>query len=163
MAEEGLISQAEALLRVEPASLDQLLHPRIDPAADLDVLARGLPASPGAATGRIVLTAGEAKERAAAGEAVLLVRRETTPDDVEGMIAAQGVLTALGGMTSHAAVVARGMGKSAVTGCNALKVDRSNGMISVGGETFEAGDVRLMSEESAIGYGHDISDYRPTG
>jgi pyruvate,orthophosphate dikinase len=110
---------------VEPASLDQLLHPRIDPTADVDVLARGLPASPGAATGRMVLTAAEAKERAAAGEAVLLVRRETNPDDVEGMIAAQGVLTALGGMTSHAAVVARGMGKSAVTGCNALKIDRA--------------------------------------
>ena len=141
MAEEGLISQAEALLRVEPASLDQLLHPRIDPTADLDVLARGLPASPGAATGKIVLTAGEAKERAAAGEAVLLVRRETNPDDVEGMISATGVLTALGGMTSHAAVVARGMGKSAVTGCNALKIDRTNGVVRLGTETFEAGDV----------------------
>ncbi|MDX6381678.1 MAG: pyruvate, orthophosphate dikinase [Rubrobacteraceae bacterium] len=141
MAEEGLISHAEAVLRVEPASLDQLLHPRIDPTADLDVLARGLPASPGAATGKIVLTAGEAKERAAAGEAVLLVRRETNPDDVEGMIAATGVLTALGGMTSHAAVVARGMGKSAVTGCNALKIDRANGVVRLGGETFEAGDV----------------------
>jgi pyruvate,orthophosphate dikinase len=141
MAKEGLISTAEALLRVEPASLDQLLHPGIDPTADVDVLARGLPASPGAATGRMVLTAAEAKERAAAGEAVLLVRRETNPDDVEGMIAAQGVLTALGGMTSHAAVVARGMGKSAVTGCNALKIDRANGEVSIGGETFEAGDV----------------------
>ena len=141
MAEEGLISQAEALLRVEPASLDQLLHPGIDPTADVEVLARGLPASPGAATGRMVLTAAEAKERAAAGEAVLLVRRETNPDDVEGMIAAQGVLTALGGMTSHAAVVARGMGKSAVTGCNALKIDRANGEVSIDGELFEAGDV----------------------
>jgi pyruvate,orthophosphate dikinase len=104
IAEEGLIFQAEALLRVEPASLDQLLHPRIDPTADLHILARGLPASPGAATGKIVLTAGEAKERAAAGEAVLLVRRETNPDDVEGMISATGVVTALGGMTSHAAL-----------------------------------------------------------
>ena len=141
MAEEGLISQAEAVLRVEPASLDQLLHPRIDPTAELDVLAQGLPASPGAATGKMVLTAGEAKERAAAGEAVLLVRRETTPDDVEGMIAATGVLTALGGMTSHAAVVARGMGKPAVTGCTALKIDRANGVVRLGGETFAAGDV----------------------
>jgi pyruvate,orthophosphate dikinase len=141
MAEEGLISQAEAVLRVEPASLDQLLHPRIDPEANIDVLASGLPASPGAATGKIVLTAKEAKERAAAGEAVLLVRRETNPDDVEGMISATGVLTALGGMTSHAAVVARGMGKSAVTGCNALKIDRTNGVFQLAGETFEAGDV----------------------
>jgi pyruvate, orthophosphate dikinase len=141
MAEEGLISHDEAVLRVEPASLDQLLHPRIDPAAELEVLARGLPASPGAATGKVVLTAGEAKERAAAGEAVLLVRRETNPDDVEGMISARGVLTALGGMTSHAAVVARGMGKPAVTGCNALKIDPTRGVIYLGGEPFEAGEV----------------------
>ena len=141
MAEEGLISNAEAVLRVEPASLDQLLHPRIDPEANLAILAHGLPASPGAATGKIVLTADEAKERTAAGEAVLLVRRETNPDDVEGMISAKGVLTALGGMTSHAAVVARGMGKPAVTGCNALKIDLSRGVVYLGDETFEAGDV----------------------
>ena len=141
MAGEGLISEAEALLRVEPGSLDQLLHPRIDPEAAVDELTRGLPASPGAATGTIVLTAQEAKERAGAGEDVLLLRRETNPDDVEGMIAARGVLTSLGGMTSHAAVVARGMGKPAVTGCNALKIDRANGAVSIGGETFEAGDV----------------------
>jgi pyruvate, orthophosphate dikinase len=141
MAEEGLISSAEAVLRVEPASLDQLLHPRIDPEANLDVLAHGLPASPGAATGKIVLTAEEAKEQAAAGETVLLVRRETNPDDVEGMISAEGVLTALGGMTSHAAVVARGMGKPAVTGCNSLKIDLSRGVVYLGDETFAAGDV----------------------
>src|SRR5918993_4827758 len=102
MAEEGLISREEAVMRVEPRALEQLLHPRVDPEADLEVLAKGLPASPGAATGRIVLTAREAKERAEAGEDVLLVRRETNPDDVEGMISAKGVLTALGGMTSHA-------------------------------------------------------------
>jgi pyruvate, orthophosphate dikinase len=141
MAEEGLISRQEALLRVEPGSLDQLLHPRVDPEADLRVLARGLPASPGAATGRIVLTSQEAKERAAAGEDVLLIRRETNPDDVEGMIAARGVLTALGGMTSHAAVVARGMGKPAVTGCKALRIDPLRGTVTIGGETFEAGDI----------------------
>src|ERR671916_2555182 len=140
MAEEGLISREEAILRVEPGSLDQLLHPRVDPEAELDVLAKGLPASPGAATGKIVLTAHEAKERAEAGEAVILVRRETNPDDVEGMIAARGVLTAHGGMTSHAAVVARGMGKPAVTGCNALRVDPSGGAVQIGGERFEAGD-----------------------
>src|SRR5918997_850041 len=97
MAEKGLISHNEAIMRVEPASLDQLLHPRVDPQAELEILAKGLPASPGAATGKIVLTAGEAKERAEAGEPVLLVRRETNPDDVEGMIAAKGVLTAFGG------------------------------------------------------------------
>ncbi|MEW6638096.1 MAG: putative PEP-binding protein, partial [Actinomycetota bacterium] len=116
-------------------------HPRVDQEADLEVLARGLPASPGAATGKIVLTAEEARERASSGEAVLLVRRETNPDDVEGMIAARGVLTALGGMTSHAAVVARGMGKPAVTGCGTLKVDPMGGGLELGGERFEAGDV----------------------
>ncbi len=141
MAEEGLISREEAVLRVEPASLDQLLHPRVDPEADLEILAHGLPASPGAATGKVVLTAAEARDRAEAGEAVLLVRRETNPDDVEGMFAAEGVLTALGGMTSHAAVVAGGMGKPAVTGCGALKVDPMGSGFELGGERFEAGDV----------------------
>jgi len=148
MAADGLISQAEAVLRVEAGSLDGLLHPRIDPEAHLEVLARGLPASPGAATGSIVLTAGEAKERAEAGEAVLLLRRETNPDDVDGMISARGVLTALGGMTSHAAVVARGMGKPAVTGCNALKIDTSRGVVHLGGETFEVGDVLTVDGAS---------------
>ncbi len=141
MAEEGLISREEAVLRVEPASLDQLLHPRVDPEADLEILAHGLPASPGAATGKVVLTAAEARDRAEAGEAVLLVRRETNPDDVEGMFAAEGVLTALGGMTSHAAVVARGMGKPAVTGCGALKVDPMGSGFELDGERFEADDV----------------------
>src|SRR5215207_4636873 len=141
MAEEGLISREEAVMRVEPASLDQLRHPRVDPEADLEVLAEGLPASPGAATGKIVLTAEEARERAEAGEDVLLVRRETHPDDVEGMFAARGVLTALGGMTSHAAVVARGMGKPAVTGCGALKIDPTRGEISLDGTMLKDGDI----------------------
>ena len=141
MAEQGVISKEEAVMRVEPGSLDQLLHPRVDPEADLQVLAKGLPASPGAATGKIVFTAHEAKERAGAGEAVLLVRRETNPDDVEGMIAARGVLTALGGMTSHAAVVARGMGKPAVTGCKALKIDPGRRSLALGDQSFGAGDV----------------------
>jgi pyruvate, orthophosphate dikinase len=141
MAEQGVISREEAVMRVEPGSLDQLLHPRVDPEADLQVLAKGLPASPGAATGKIVFTAREAKERAGAGEAVLLVRRETNPDDVEGMIAARGVLTALGGMTSHAAVVARGMGKPAVTGCKALKIDPVRRSLALGDQSFEAGDI----------------------
>ena len=145
MAEKGLISREEAILRVEPASLDQLLHPRVDPEAELDVLAKGLPASPGAATGKMILTAHEAKERAEAGEAVLLVRRETNPDDVEGMIAARGVLTAHGGMTSHAAVVARGMGKPAVTGCNALRIDPAGDAVHIGGERFEPGDTLTIN------------------
>src|ERR671911_40376 len=145
MAERGLFSGEEAILRVEPASLDQLLHPRVDPEAELDVLATGLPASPGAATGKIVLTAHEAKERAEAGEAVLLVRRETNPDDVEGMIAARGVLTAHGGMTSHAAVVARGMGKPAVTGCKSLRIDPAGDAVHIGGERFEPGDTLTIN------------------
>jgi pyruvate,orthophosphate dikinase len=141
MAEEGLIRKDEALLRIDPDQLEQLLHPRIDPEAEVEVLCTGLGASPGAATGKIVLTAQEAAERGEAGEAVILVRKETDPDDVEGMMRAKGVLTALGGMTSHAAVVARGMGKPAVTGCSALRIDPDAGAFSVDGRVFEAGDV----------------------
>ena len=141
MAEEGFIRKDEALLRIDPDQLEQLLHPRMDPVAEVEVLCTGLGASPGAATGRIVLTAQEAAERGGAGEAVILVRKETDPDDVEGMMRAKGVLTALGGMTSHAAVVARGMGKPAVTGCSALKIDSHAGAFSVNGRVFEVGDV----------------------
>ncbi|HEU4847358.1 MAG TPA: pyruvate, phosphate dikinase, partial [Rubrobacteraceae bacterium] len=141
MAEEGFIRKDEALLRIVPGQLEQLLHPRMDPVAEVEVLCTGLGASPGAATGKIVLTAQEAAERGGAGEAVILVRKETDPDDVEGMMRAKGVLTALGGMTSHAAVVARGMGKPAVTGCSALKIDSHAGAFSVNGRVFEAGDV----------------------
>jgi pyruvate, orthophosphate dikinase len=141
MAEEGLISKDEALLRIEPGQLEQLLHPRMDPEAEVQVLCKGLGASPGAATGKVVLTAQEAAERGGAGEAVILVRKETDPDDVGGMMRAKGVLTALGGMTSHAAVVARGMGKPAVTGCSALNIDPDAGAFSVDGRVFEAGDV----------------------
>jgi pyruvate, orthophosphate dikinase len=141
MAEEGFIRKDEALLRIDPGQLEQLLHPRMDPVAEVEVLCTGLGASPGAATGKIVLTAQEAAERGGAGEAVILVRKETDPDDVKGMMRAKGVLTALGGMTSHAAVVARGMGKPAVTGCSALKIDSHAGAFSVNGRVFEAGDV----------------------
>src|SRR5215207_2964984 len=141
MAEEGIIRKDEALLRIDPGQVEQLLHPRIDPEAEVEVLCTGLGASPGAATGRIILTAQEAAERGGAGEAVILVRKETDPDDVEGMMRAKGVLTALGGMTSHAAVVARGMGKPAVTGCSALKIDSHAGALSVNGRVFEAVDV----------------------
>jgi pyruvate,orthophosphate dikinase len=141
MAEEDLISREEAVLRIEPAQLDQLLHPRIDPEAKIEVLCSGLGASPGAATGKIVLSADEAAERGQAGEDVILVRRETSPDDVHGMIRAKGVLTATGGMTSHAAVVARGLGKPAVTGCKALEMDQELGGVRLAGRTFRAGDV----------------------
>ncbi len=116
MVEEGLISRDEAVARIDPGQLDQLLHPMIDPSADVEVATRGLNASPGAASGAIVLDADTAEERGKAGEDVILVRWETTPDDIHGLIHASGVLTAHGGMTSHAAVVARGMGKPCVAG-----------------------------------------------
>ena len=115
------------MLRVEPASLDQLLHPTIDPAAERDVIAVGLPASPGAATGKIVFTAEEAERLGGAGEAVILVRDETSPEDIRGMDAARGIVTARGGMTSHAAVVARGMGRPCVSGAGELQIDAEAG------------------------------------
>ena len=122
MVKEGLITEREAVMRVDPASIDQLLHPSIDPTAPKKFLARGLPASPGAASGQVVFTADEAERRAGQGMAVILVRAETSPEDIHGMKAARGILTARGGMTSHAAVVARGMGKSCVAGCSPVSV-----------------------------------------
>jgi pyruvate,orthophosphate dikinase len=139
MVQEGLISKEEAVLRVEPASLDQLLHPIIDPRAKVEVIARGLPASPGAASGRVVFTADEAV-RVAKKEKVILVRPETTPDDIHGMDAAKGILTARGGMTSHAAVVARGMGKPCVAGCESIRVDLKAEKFYVGKYTVKVGD-----------------------
>lgn len=123
MVEEGLIDKKEALLRVDPQQLDQLLHKRIDPSAKLNVIAKGLPASPGAAVGRIVFHADDAEAWKERGEQVILVRTETSPEDIGGMDAAEGILTARGGMTSHAAVVARGMGKCCVAGCGDAKID----------------------------------------
>ena len=123
MVDEDLISKEEAVARIDPAQLDQLLHPMIDPSADVQVVAKGLNASPGAASGAIVFDADTAEERGKAGESVILVRWETTPDDFHGMVQAAGILTAHGGLTSHAAVVARGMGTPCVTGCEALHVD----------------------------------------
>ncbi|MCK6586121.1 MAG: pyruvate, phosphate dikinase [Polyangiaceae bacterium] len=122
MVREGLITEREAILRVDPASIEQLLHPSIDPKAPKKLLARGLPASPGAVSGQVVFTADEAERRVQQGTAVILVRAETSPEDIHGMKAARGILTARGGMTSHAAVVARGMGKSCVAGCSAINV-----------------------------------------
>ena len=141
MVGEGLVSREEAVARVDPAQLDQLLHPMIDPKAEYEVAARGLNASPGAATGKIVLDADTAEERGRAGEDVILVRWETTPDDIHGLIEARGVLTAQGGMTSHAAVVARGMGKPCVAGCEGLQIDLSARTISLAGERLSEGDV----------------------
>jgi pyruvate,orthophosphate dikinase len=140
MVDENLISREEAVARIDPAQLDQLLHPMIDPAAQYQVAARGLNASPGAASGKIVFDADAAAERGAAGEAVVLVRWETTPDDIHGMIGAQGILTAHGGMTSHAAVVARGMGKPCVAGCDGLQLDLDNHRGSLSGREFAEGD-----------------------
>lgn len=141
MAREGFITRDEAVLRIDAYQLDQLLHPSIDPNADLQIIAKGLPASPGAATGHIVFTADEAEKRANAGEKVILVRNETTPDDIHGIVGAQGILTSRGGMTSHAAVVARGMGRSCVCGCEALKIDLNHGVIHVGDLTIKENDL----------------------
>jgi pyruvate, orthophosphate dikinase len=141
LATEGLISREEAVARIDPGQLDQLLHPRIDPAAELEVAARGLNASPGAASGAIVLDADAAEERGKAGEAVLLVRWETTPDDIHGLIQARGILTAHGGMTSHAAVVARGMGKPCVAGCEGLHIDTAARTVRIGEHELREGDL----------------------
>jgi pyruvate,orthophosphate dikinase len=140
MAREGLITQAEAVQRIDPASLDQLLHPTLDPKAKRTVLAKGLPASPGAASGRIVFTADAAEQAAQRGEAVILCRVETSPEDIHGMHAAQGILTTRGGMTSHAAVVARGMGRPCVSGAGDIRIDWKAGTLQAGGQTLKAGD-----------------------
>jgi len=141
MVEEGLISKEEAVLRVAPEQLDQLLHPSLDPNASRDVVAKGLPASPGAASGEIVFSSDEAESEAKLGKKVILVRVETSPEDIHGMHAAQGILTARGGMTSHAAVVARGMGKCCVSGCGDIKIDYRTETFSAAGQTFNKGDI----------------------
>jgi pyruvate, orthophosphate dikinase len=141
LANEGLISKKDAVSRIDPASLDQLLHPTIDPSAKRDVIATGLPASPGAASGEIVFSSDEAAKLQADGRKVILVRIETSPEDIHGMHAAEGILTTRGGMTSHAAVVARGMGKPCVSGCGTIRVDYGRGTMSVGSRTFKTGDV----------------------
>jgi pyruvate,orthophosphate dikinase len=141
MASEGLISKEEAIQRIDPQSLDQLLHPTIDPKYERKVIARGLPASPGAASGKVVFNADEAEALAGAGESVILVRIETSPEDIHGMHAAKGILTSRGGMTSHAAVVARGMGRPCVSGAGDLRIDYAAKQFSVGLVTLRAGDV----------------------
>ncbi|HEX2044904.1 MAG TPA: pyruvate, phosphate dikinase [Gaiellaceae bacterium] len=141
MVAEGLISREEAVARVDPAQLDQLLHPMIDPHADYEVAARGLNASPGAATGRVVLDADTAEKRGRAGEDVVLVRWETTPDDIHGMLVARGVVTARGGLTSHAAVVARQMGTPCVAGVEGLAIDLERRTIRLGDAELSEGDV----------------------
>ncbi len=146
---EGVITKEEAVMRIEPDQLDHLLHRRMDTDAKLHVLAKGLPASPGAASGRIVLSAEEAERLGNLGEKVILVRTETTPDDIRGILAAQGILTSRGGMTSHAAVVSRHMGKPAVCGCDALKIDYTQGLVAIDGVEYPQGTI--MSIDGATG------------
>ncbi len=144
MANEGLITREEAIARVDPAALDQLLHPTLDPDAKRDVLTKGLPASPGAASGKVVFDADAAERAAAAGEAVILVRVETSPEDIHGMHAAKGILTARGGMTSHAAVVARGMGRPCVSGAGSLSIDNKAKLLRVGSREVHEGDILTL-------------------
>ena len=141
LAHEGVISQQEAVMRVDPASLDQLLHPTIDPKAERRVIAVGLPASPGAATGRIVFTADAAEREGSGKDGVILVRAETSPEDIKGMDAARGIVTARGGMTSHAAVVARGMGRPCVSGAGEIQIDIEAGEMRARGKVFRTGEI----------------------
>jgi pyruvate,orthophosphate dikinase len=141
LVDEGVIDRDEAIRRIEPASLDQLLHPMLDPTANTTVLCRGLPASPGAASGKVVFSADEAESLAARGEAVILVRIETSPEDIHGMHAAKGVLTTRGGMTSHAAVVARGMGRACVAGAGDIRIDYEAGTMTARATTVKAGEL----------------------
>ncbi|WP_445557899.1 pyruvate, phosphate dikinase [Ochrobactrum sp. P6BS-III] len=148
MAGEKLITEEEAVLRIDPAALDQLLHPTIDPRAERQIVGQGLPASPGAATGEIVFSSEDAEQAKSEGRKVILVRIETSPEDIHGMHAAEGILTTRGGMTSHAAVVARGMGKPCVSGAGSLRVDYRNGTMLAAGQTFKKGDVVTIDGSS---------------
>ncbi len=155
MVGEGLIDERTAILRVDPMALDQLLHPTLDPEAPRDVLTSGLPASPGAASGAIVLDADTAEKRASMGEAVILVRVETSPEDIHGMHAAKGILTARGGMTSHAAVVARGMGRPCVSGASAVSIDMAGRTLKIGGRELKEGDqITLDGSTGEVMAGH---------
>jgi pyruvate,orthophosphate dikinase len=162
MAKEGLIDQKEAVNRVNPSSLDQLLHPMLDPKAKRTLLAKGLPASPGAASGAIVLNADEAESRANKGEAVILVRIETSPEDIHGMHAAKGILTTRGGMTSHAAVVARGMGRPCVAGAGGIAVDYTAQTITAGGKVLHAGDTITLDGAAGEVYAGLVAMIDPT-
>ncbi len=162
MAGEGLISREEAVRRVNPASLDQLLHPMLDPDAKRTLLAKGLPASPGAASGAVVFSADEAESRAAKGESVILVRIETSPEDIHGMHAARGILTTRGGMTSHAAVVARGMGRPCVAGAGGLAVDYGAQTVSAGGRTLRAGETVTLDGSTGEVFVGAVAMIEPT-
>jgi len=161
MAEEGLITRDEAILRVNASSLDQLLHPTLDPKADKTMFLRGLPASPGAASGKVVLTADKAEEMALAGHNVILARVETSPEDIHGMHAATGILTARGGMTSHAAVVARGMGRPCVCGAGEMIVDAEEGVIKVGPHKIKEGDIITLDGGVGEVYLGEVATIQP--
>jgi pyruvate, orthophosphate dikinase len=149
MVNEGLISEEQAILRIQPEMLDQLLHPRLDPRAKVKVLAQGLPASPGAASGKIVFDADRAESKAKLGEKVILVREETKPDDIHGFFASQGILTSRGGKTSHAAVVARSMGKPCVSGCEAIHINDMSKEAVISGVTLREGDMITIDGTTA--------------
>ncbi len=161
MAEEGLITREEAVLRVDPAALDQLLHPTLDPSAPRDVLTKGLPASPGAASGKIVFDADTAEKWNALGEAVMLVRVETSPEDIHGMHAARGIVTARGGMTSHAAVVARGMGRPCVSGAGGLSIDAKAKTLRVAGRELHEGDMLTIDGASGEVMAGEVRTVQP--
>ncbi|SEM49589.1 pyruvate phosphate dikinase [Sphingomonas gellani] len=161
MANEGLISREEAIGRVDPQALDQLLHPTLDPQATRDVIARGLPASPGAASGAAVFDADTAEKWAAEGKAVILVRTETSPEDIHGMHAAKGILTARGGMTSHAAVVARGMGRPCVSGAGGLSIDAKSGRLRVGGREVAQGDTLTLDGSTGEVMAGEVATVQP--
>ncbi|MEG1277835.1 MAG: pyruvate, phosphate dikinase, partial [Cellulosilyticaceae bacterium] len=160
---DGTITEKEAVLRVEPKQLDQLLHPMFDPKAlkAAHVIGKALPASPGAAAGKVYFTAEDAKNAGAAGERVILVRLETSPEDIEGMAAARGILTVRGGMTSHAAVVARGMGTCCVSGCGEIKISEEEKYFQLGGNTYREGDYISLDGSTGNIYGEDISTIDP--
>ena len=161
MAAEGLITKQEAVKRIDPASLDQLLHPTLDPKARRDVIATGLPASPGAASGEIVFDADEAERLKALNRRVILVRIETSPEDIHGMHAAEGILTTRGGMTSHAAVVARGMGKPCVSGAGALRIDYAAGTLTVMGVTLKKGETITVDGSSGQVMKGEVATIKP--
>ena len=162
MAAEGLITKEQALLRIEPESLDQLLHPTLDPDATKTLLARGLPASPGAASGEICLTADKAEQLANAGKSVILVRIETSPEDIHGMHAAAGILTARGGMTSHAAVVARGMGRACVSGSGEIRIDSTSGIVHMAGKALSEGDIITIDGSAGEVYDGAVATIEPS-
>jgi len=162
MAKEGLITKEEAVNRIDINQLDQLLHPTIDTTADFQVIAKGLPASPGAAVGRIVFDADEAESMGKEGIKVILVRNETTPDDLNGIVGAQGILTSRGGMTSHAAVVARGMGKPCVCGCDELDIDIEKEKLTIGSKVFTKGDIITIDGSTGSVIEGEISLLVPT-